>query len=58
MKKIIIAIVIIGIIIGIIFLVKPKEENIEEILSKYETVENDGYEENGGYIVSKKTSEG
>ena len=58
MKKIIIAIVIIGIIIGIIFLVKLKEENIEEILSKYETVENDGYEENGGYIVSKKTSEG
>lgn len=58
MKKVIIAIAVIVIIIGIIFLVKPKEKDIEEILSKYETVENDGYEENGGYIVSKKTSEG
>lgn len=58
MRKIIIVIAIIVIIIGIIFLVNSKEKDIEEVLSKYETVESDGYEENGGYIVSIKTTEG
>lgn len=58
MKKIIVIIAIIVIIIGIIFLIKLQNKDIEEVLSKYETVENDGYEENGGYIVSKRTDEG
>lgn len=58
MKKIIVAIAIIVIIIGIIVLIIPKDKDIEEILSKYETVESDGYGEEGGYIVSKKTEEG
>lgn len=58
MKRIIVIIAIIVIIIGVIFLIKSQDKDIEEVLSKYETVESDGYEENGGYIVSKRTDEG
>ncbi|MCI8655050.1 MAG: hypothetical protein HFJ48_04160 [Clostridia bacterium] len=57
MKKVIIIVAIVAIVIGIIILIKPKED-IEKILSKYETVESDGYIEDGGYIVSKKTAQG
>lgn len=57
MKKVIIIVVIIAIIIGIIIAIKPKID-IEKVLEKYETVEEDGYEEDMGYIVSKKTKDG
>lgn len=57
MKKVIIIVLIVAVIIGII-VVMQSNVDIQKVLSKYDSYENDGYEEDGGYIVSKKTEEG
>ena len=63
MKKIIFAILVIIMIIGIYFIINSKKD-IVSILSKFETYESDGYYNSqndtkvSGYIVSNKTEDG
>jgi len=61
MKKVIIAIVIIVIILASYLLINSNK-NLDEVLSKYEAYEKDGYYANNkpaeGYVVSNKTQEG
>lgn len=62
MKKIIIAIIVVMLIVIGSILIKKTNKNIDEILSKFEKHETDGYYYNdeawAGYIVSNKTEDG
>lgn len=63
MKKIILVIIVTTITIGIYFIINSKRD-IENVLSKYDTYESDGYYNiqndtgSAGYIVSNKTEDG
>lgn len=63
MKKIVIAILVVIIIVGVYFALNSSS-NIDEVLAQFESYETDGYydnknnEEAAGYIVSNKTEEG
>lgn len=64
MKKVIIATIIVIIIIGISYLATNSTLNIEQVLSKFETREGDGFYDSAnsskgaGYIVSNKMEDG